>query len=285
MPKQKKIINKKILARKPKPDTRRTINKKIKLNNNYHLSGDRKIIYELSWTEEYRNNKQSLIKRAQTRTGKYNYKYLGLTTHRSPTFVNKWYQRVRPDVVMQQGMGFFDKSYGHKNSGRTRAIGICQMYDLFICYFKTINVFDYGIYTFAANIKHHYGLSSQTIVNYLKLFCKIYKKLKQPHALTAANKRRRLAHCRFWHRMGQDYYRAVAATIDETMVYTETIPSQIKSYMPNNNITCYDDFVEEAQFARFPDNNSRDIAEPAVPANPVEMIHQWTMPPLPFELV
>jgi len=286
MPKQTKILNKNKLAPKTaKADGRRTINKKIKLNKNYHLSGDRKIIYELSLHEEYKDNKQLLIKRAARRSGRDCYKSIGLSAPRSKTFVNKWYQRVHPGVVLNHGIGFFDTSYGHRNSGRTRAIGITQMYDLFICYFKTMNVFDYGIYTFAANIKHNYGLSGRTIVNYLKLFCNIYKKLKQPHALTAANKRRRLAHCKFWQKMGHNYFREVAATVDETMVYTETIPEQIKSYMPNNNIQCYDDFEEEAFMARFPHNNKREIPEPRVPINPVDMIHEWTMPPLPFELV
>ena len=296
MPKQinktnKKILNKNTKKRrrakgsKNKNNNNNNNNNNTKLKNNFILSLDRKRIYELSFTAEYINNKNLLIKHASRTNGFINYKSIGLSKARSRKFITKWYKIEPEEVVYGGGIGFFDDTHGHNRSGRTRALSVEQMWDLFIIYFKTMESFKYGIYTFGENIKLNYNLSRRTIVRYLKVFCKVYKKLKQPHALTPENKKRRNNNCKFWRGLGFEYYKHVCATIDETVVYTEHIPVKLTGFTPKDNINNFDDFVAQAEGARFPRVNKNEYDKPKVPSNPVEEINTWTMPPLPFRNV
>ena len=266
--------------------------KKIKLNknklkNNYKLSGDRKIIYDLSQTDTYKNNKSLLIKHANRRSlgNTIGFERLGLSKRRSPRFVNRWYNCTNTDELDSKGIGFFDKTK-HTNSGRKRLLSSEQMWDLFLLYYNTMQTMDTGIYTFAKIIKKKYNyLSNNTIVRYIKIFTQKYKKLKQPKKLPERTKKQRLAHCKFWDSLGIKYLKQELASIDETTVYTNDIPCILTGYTPRADINSYEEFCNVARNNKFRENNNNNINTPEMVDNPTLDIHNWTMPPIPFERV
>ena len=258
-----------------------------KLKCNFDLSGDRLIIHKLSKQPNYINNRSLLITHAGRRANMRapNCASLGLSRRRCAKFVRSW--ASRGDDVEAQGIGYFDGT-NHNNSGRKRKLSINQMWDLFLHYFNTTNIYEsYGIYKYAAMIKNNYNLSVNTIVTYLKIFMKAYKKLKQPHKLTPLNKQTRINNCNFWINKGKNYYLAEYTTIDETTVYTNTIPYNDIAYTPIDNLNAINDFNELATQARFrsrPLQSHADVAPPAV-TNPTDLINNWDCPPIPFETV
>ena len=145
---------------------------------------------------------------------------------------------------------------------------------------------DSGIYTFAKTMSKKYDyLCIRTIVRYIKLFTKTYKKLKQPTQLPPRTKTQRLAHCNFWERLGLDYLKQEMATVDETTVYTKDIPCIMTGYEPREDLKTYEDFCKIARETKFRENNNNNINTPETPENPTHHMHLWTVPPQMFQRV
>ena len=261
---------------------------KNKLKNNYKLSGDRKIIYDLSQTNKYKNNQSLLIIHAsrKNKTNKTCFNDLGLSTARGPKFVRRWFNCTTQENLETTGIGYFDKTAHTGNSGRKRLLSRDQMWELFILYYKTMKSMDTGIYTFAKIIKKKYNyLSQNTIVRYIKIFTTKYRKLKQPKQLPERTKQQRLAHCTFWDGLGIRYSKREMASIDETTVYTNDIPCILTGYKPRADINTYEEFIKVAKTNNFRENNNNNINIPDMIDNPTHDIHNWAMPPIPFERV
>ena len=282
-----RINKQKATANNTSAGLQKVIKKKNKLKNNYKLSGDRKIIYDLSQKNKYKNNISLLIIHAnrKNKTNKVCFNTLGLSKPRCAAFVRRWFNCTTAENLDTTGIGYFDNTQ-HNNSGRKRLLSADQMWELFLLYYKTMQTMDTGIYTFAKIIKKKYNyLSENTIVRYIKIFTKKYKKLKQPKELPARTKQQRLAHCLFWDNLGINYLKRDMASIDETTVYTNDIPCILTGYKPRPDIKTYEEFITIAKNNKFRENNNNNIDTPDVLDNPTHDIHNWTMPPIPFERV
>ena len=265
---------------------RSAANQAIINGKQYDLSCDRKIIYDLSLSNKYKNNKGLLIKHASRTTGRANFCTLGLSQPRKKKFVNKWFNVESKEKIQEKGISFWEQTDRKGKVGRKRIFSVDQMWKLFIHYFTTIAGVDMGMWRYARSVCVALKISRDTVVRYLKLFTIAYKRKVQPHELTDKNKERRLSHCKYWDKLGEDYYYCELATCDETTVYTNDILTPIYGRMPLLDLTNYKDFEDFAKRFHFlPNNNNDENNNINVNNNPTINISSWTVPPVPLRLV
>ena len=121
-------------------------------------------------------------------------------------------------------------------------------------------------------------------MRYIEIFARERRKLIEGHSLDEANKLRRLEMCRFWDELGQEYFKSVTVSIDESIFYCNDVVRKSTTYEPK----CI--HYEELQILGNDNKFTREVPIVAFDyskgnENPVAGIQFWTLPPLPQQMV